>query len=205
MKNMLSALLGCAGLVLILNANSQEASESTDTAIFAGGCFWCTESDFEKLDGVVEAVSGYTAGHVDNPTYQQVSAGSTGHTEAVEVSYDPSIISYGDLVEFFWRTIDPTQENAQFCDHGSQYRTAIYYQNAEEEEILMVSKKKLDGDKPFDAPIVTEIGPRQEFWVAEDYHQDYYIESAYRYKSYRWGCGRDARLKDLWGEQAKGG
>lgn len=205
MKNFLSTLLGVAGVTLILNASSQEAGGSTETAIFAGGCFWCTESDFEKLDGVIKAVSGYTAGHVDDPSYQQVSSGSTGHTEAVEVSYDPSVISYGELVEYFWRTIDPTQANAQFCDHGSQYRTAIYFQNAEEEEILAASIKALETTKPFDAPIVTETGPRQKFWIAEDYHQDYYKESAYRYKIYRYGCGRDTRLKDLWGEDAKGG
>lgn len=205
MIRLLTALVGLTGFVLALNAGSQETTGATQTAIFAGGCFWCTESDFEKLDGVVEAVSGYTAGQADNPSYQQVSAGKTGHTEAVEVTYDPSVVSYAELVEFFWRTIDPTQANAQFCDHGSQYRTAIYYQNEQEEEILAASKRALDANKPFNAPIVTELGPRQQFWVAEDYHQDYYKENAYRYKIYRYGCGRDSRLKALWGDEAKGG
>ena len=196
-----------AGLVGFLAGATVLAQDGVqnETALFAGGCFWCTESDFEKLDGIVGAVSGYTAGHVDNPTYRQVSSGSTGHTEAVEVTYNPAVVSYGELVEFFWRTIDPTQVNAQFCDHGTQYRTAIYYQNEEEKEILTASRRKLEQDKPFDAPIVTEIEPRDKFWIAESYHQDYYKEHSFNYKRYRFGCGRDARLKALWGDEAKGG
>lgn len=199
------ALITSFVLGLMLSGTTFSQDEDTATAIFAGGCFWCTESDFEKLDGVIEAISGYTAGQVDNPTYNQVSAGTTGHTEAVEVRYDPSVITYSELVEYFWRTIDPTQANAQFCDHGPQYRSAIYYQNDEEKNVLEASLAALESSKPFDSAIVTEIEPRQEFWVAEDYHQDYYKKSATRYKLYRYGCGRDARLKALWGDEAKGG
>jgi peptide-methionine (S)-S-oxide reductase len=204
MKKMLMGMMGALLMLTAVSTYSQDQESNTQTAIFAGGCFWCTESDFEKLDGVIGAVSGYTAGHADKPTYKQVSSGSTGHTEAVEVTYDSARISYAELVEFFWRTIDPTQANAQFCDHGSQYRTAIYFQNDEEEAILSASRQALDESKPFDAPIVTEIQPRQKFWVAEGYHQDYYKKSAYQYKLYRFGCGRDTRLKSLWGAEIKG-
>ena len=142
--------------------------------------FWCTESDFEKLAGVIEAESGYTDGHVENPSYKQVSAGGTGHTEGVLVTYDPDVVSYEELVEYFWPTIDPTQADAQFCDHGSQYRSAIYYDSPEEKSIVEASLAKLQASKPFSAAIVTQIGPRSKFYLAEDYHQNYYKKNPIR-------------------------
>ena len=200
------ALLVClTSVMLVLSATASEKSavddESVKTAIFAGGCFWCSESDFEKLDGVISVISGYTGGKEKDPTYIQVSAGRTSHTEGVEVRYDPEKISYSELVEFFWRTIDPTQVNGQFCDKGKQYRTAIYYQNDAEKNILEQSLATLNESKPFEEPIVTEIAAASKFYPAEEYHQDYYKRNEYRYKFYRWSCGRDQRIEELWGKQ----
>ena len=172
------------------------------TAIFAGGCFWCTEADFEKVDGVIKAESGYTDGHVKNPNYRQVTSGRTGHTEAVLVTYDPDKVSYAELVEYFWPTIDPTQANAQFCDKGSQYRSAIFWETPEEKAIVEASLAKLQASKPFSEDIVTEISRRDTFWMAEEYHQDYYKKNPIRYRFYRRGCGRDQQLEDVWGELA---
>jgi len=169
------------------------------SAIFAGGCFWCSESDFEKLDGVIEVESGYTSGTVVNPTYKQVSSGGTGHTEAVRVEYDPAKISYQELLDYFWRTIDPTVKDKQFCDYGSQYRSGIYYQNAEEEKLARASKKVLEDSGRF-KQIHTEIVAASTFYPAEEYHQDYYKKNPVRYKYYRYSCGRDARVESLWGK-----
>jgi peptide-methionine (S)-S-oxide reductase len=177
------------------------AATTTAKAIFAGGCFWCVESDFDKVPGVLSTTSGYTGGKIANPTYQQVSNHSTGHAEAVEVVYDPAKVSYARLVEYFWRTIDPTVKDQQFCDRGSPYRTAIFAQDAEQLKIAQDSRAALDKTKPFKEPIVTEIVLASTFYPAEAYHQDYYLKNPVRYKYYRTSCGRDARLKQLWGSQ----
>ena len=174
------------------------------TATFAGGCFWCVESDFEKVDGVVEAVSGYTGGPEPNPTYKEVSAGGTGHAEAVQVRYDPDKISYKDLLDVFWRHVDPTDAGGQFVDRGSQYRTGIFYHDEEQKRIAEESKAALEKSGRFDKPIVTEIIPLTEFYAGEDYHQDYYDKNPLRYKFYRRGSGRDQFLNRTWGADAKG-
>ena len=170
------------------------------TAIFAGGCFWCTESDFEKLPGVIGAESGYTAGRVANPSYEQVSAGGTGHTEAVRVSYDPAKVSYSQLVEYFWRTIDPTVKDQQFCDRGTQYRSGIHPANDVEKKTAEASREALLKSGKL-KQIQTEIVPASAFYPAEEYHQDYYKKNPLRYAYYRKGCGRDARLKEVWGDK----
>lgn len=173
------------------------------TATFAGGCFWCTEADFDKVEGVISTTSGYIGGTVAKPTYEQVSAGRTGHTEAVQVVFDPARVSYEKLVNYFWRTIDPTVKDRQFCDAGPQYRSGIFTHDAEQKRIAEASKAALEKSKPFKAPIVTEITPATTFYPAEDYHQDYYVKNPIRYGYYRGGCGRDARLKELWGALPK--
>ncbi len=175
-------------------------TENTATALFAGGCFWCIEADFEKLPGVIGAESGYTAGTKSNPTYEEVSAGSTGHTEAVRVTYEPGKVSYAQLVEFFWRHIDPTVKDKQFCDSGSQYRSGIYWQNAAERTIAESSRDALLSSGKFKV-IHTEIVAATTFYPAEEYHQDYYKKNPIRYAYYRKGCGRDARLQQLWGNK----
>ncbi|MDX8378617.1 MAG: peptide-methionine (S)-S-oxide reductase MsrA [Gallionella sp.] len=166
------------------------------TAIFAGGCFWCMESDFEKLDGVISVESGYTGGLLKNPIYQQVSQGGTGHVEAVRVVYDPLRVSYQKLLTYFWHHIDPTVKNRQFCDVGAQYRSAIFYQNAAEKTLAEASKLRL---KKRYAHLYTEVVAASVFYPAEDYHQDYYKKNPIRYEFYRYKCGRDARVKFLWG------
>lgn len=172
------------------------------TAVFAGGCFWCVEADFDKVEGVIETTSGYTGGHVDNPTYKQVTHGDTGHYEAVKVSYDPSKVSYDELAEYFVRHIDPTDAQGQFCDKGSSYRSAIFVsgqgERVDAEATLAEAGRELGQD------IVTEVLPAAAFWPAEDYHQDYYVRSAVKYDFYRAACGRDARVKALWGSAGKG-
>ena len=174
----------------------------TATATFAGGCFWCTESDFDKVEGVISTTSGYIGGRTANPTYESVTAGGTGHAEAVQVVYDPSKVSYAKLLEYFWRTIDPTVKDRQFCDVGSSYRSAIFVHDDQQRALAEASKKALSTSKPFREPIVTEIVKATTFYPAEEYHQDYYIKNPVRYKFYRFNCGRDARLKQLWGGQA---
>jgi len=169
-------------------------------ATFAGGCFWCMEPPFDKLPGVISTTSGYTGGQKKDPTYQEVSAGGTGHTEAVQVVYDPKQVSYEKLLDVFWHNIDPTQKDGQFCDHGSQYRTAIFYHDEEQKKLAEAAKARLQQEKPFQGDIVTEIVPAGEFYAAEDYHQDYATKNPIRYKFYRTGCGRDQRLKQLWGK-----
>ena len=169
-------------------------------ATFAGGCFWCMEPPYDKLEGVVSTTSGYTGGHKPNPTYQEVSAGSTGHAESVEILYDPTKISYAELLDVFWRNIDPTTPDRQFCDKGNQYRTAIYYHNREQQQLAEQSKQVLENSKPFQQPIVTQIAAATEFYPAEEYHQDFYQKNPLRYKLYRYACGRDQRLEELWGK-----
>jgi peptide methionine sulfoxide reductase msrA/msrB len=173
------------------------------TATFAGGCFWCVESDFEKVDGVIEAISGYTGGQREDPTYKEVSAGGTGHAEAVQVLYDPEKVSYKELLDVFWRHIDPTDAGGQFVDRGSQYRSAIFYHNDEQKRQAEESKRELEASGRFTKSIVTEIVPFTEFYNAEDYHQDYYKKSALRYKFYRYNSGRDQFLKKTWGSDMK--
>ncbi len=174
------------------------------TATFAGGCFWCMEPPFDKIDGVISTTSGYTGGSVVNPTYEQVSAGGTGHAEAVQIVYDPARVSYTKLLEVFWRNIDPTVKDRQFCDRGNQYRSGIFVHDAEQHRLAEASKAQLEKTKPFKEPIVTEITLARTFYPAETYHQDYYQKNPIRYAYYRNGCGRDARLKELWGAQAGG-
>ena len=178
----------------------QPDDQAFKKAAFAGGCFWCMEPPFDRLDGVISTTSGYTGGSRMNPTYAEVSAGVTGHAEAVEVLYDPSKIGYAQLLEIFWRNIDPLTPNRQFCDRGSQYRSAIFYQDAGQEHLARQSKAQLERSGRFEDPIVTEIAQATAFYRAESYHQDYYTKNPLRYKLYKWGCGRDARLKQLWGE-----
>ena len=173
-------------------------------AIFAGGCFWCEETAFEGLPGVFSVVSGYTGGQTKNPTYEQVSSGGTGHAESVEVTYDPGKISYEKLLEVFWHNVDPFQKDAQFCDHGTQYRSAIFYRDEAQRKAAEESKRKLEEQPRFKGKIVTQIVAASTFYPAEEYHQDFYKKNPARYNSYRQGCGRDARLKEIWGAAAGG-
>ncbi len=182
-----------------VRAQQPDATPSLAKATFAGGCFWCMEPPYDKLDGVVSTTSGYSGGQRENPTYEEVSAGITGHTEAVEIVYDPSKVTFEELLAVFWRNIDPTTPNRQFCDRGSQYRSAIFYHDEAQKEAVEASLAKLEQSKPFSEPIVTEIVAAQQFWPAVDYHQDYYTKNPLRYKLYRFGCGRDQRLDQLWG------
>ncbi|EGG94829.1 peptide methionine sulfoxide reductase [gamma proteobacterium IMCC1989] len=172
------------------------------TIIVAGGCFWCVESDYEKYPGVLSAESGYINGSTKNPTYRQVASKKTGHYEVVKITYNPDIVSAKKLVDYFWLTIDPTDDKGQFCDKGSPYKTALFYQNSGQEKIFRQSLADIEKNKPFDEAIVTKILPAETFYTAEDYHQDYYKKSSLRYKYYRASCGRDARIKKLWGEVA---
>ena len=178
------------------------AASRQEKATFAGGCFWCMEAPFDKLPGVVSVTSGYTGGTVKNPTYQQVSAGGTGHAEAVQVVYDPTRIGYDKLLDAYWHNTDPTVGDRQFCDVGSQYRPAIFYHGEEQRRLAVKSKETLGKTKPFKEPIVTEITAAGEFYPAEEYHQHYYKKNPIRYRYYRNGCGRDQRLKALWGDAA---
>jgi peptide-methionine (S)-S-oxide reductase len=172
---------------------------ATARATFAGGCFWCMEEAFDTVPGVIATTSGYMGGKVKNPTYEQVSSGSTGHAEVVQVVYDPAKVTYARLLEVFWHNIDPTQKNAQFCDYGSQYRSGIFYQDDEQKRLAEASRAALEKSKPFKGAIITEITKASQFYPAEDYHQDYYLKNPARYKYYKNGCGRPARLKQLWG------
>ncbi len=167
-------------------------------ATFAGGCFWCMEPPFDALDGVKSTVSGYTGGRLENPTYEQVSSGGTGHYEAIRIEFDPEKVSYQELLEVFWVNIDPTDGAGQFCDRGDQYRSAIFYHSEEQREAAQASKKKLKESGRLSKSVVTPIEPAATFYVAEDYHQDYYKKNPIRYKFYRTGCGRDRVLKKLW-------
>ena len=209
------ATLIIAGVLIMSTLNSGPAAAvdtddkknqepaAPETATFAGGCFWCMEAAFEKLEGVRDVVSGYTGGDVENPSYEQVCAGGTGHAEAVRVRYEPEKISYEKLLHVFWRQIDPTDAGGSFADRGSQYRSAIFYHNAKQQKLAEASKQELAESGRFDAPIVTEIEPAQTFYPAEDYHQDYYQKHSFRYKLYRHGSGRDQFLEKAWGPNAK--
>jgi peptide-methionine (S)-S-oxide reductase len=200
MKNRTFTVLLLAALALPGLAGAADAALAKAT--FAGGCFWCMEPPYDKLDGVVSTTSGYIGGRTQNPTYEAVSAGGTGHAEAVEIVYDPAKVSYAKLLDVFWRNIDPTVRNRQFCDVGDQYRSAIFYHDAEQRRLAEASKAALAKSKPFPQPIVTEIVPAGVFTAAEAYHQDYYLKNPVRYKFYRYRCGRDQRLEELWGKPA---
>jgi peptide-methionine (S)-S-oxide reductase len=171
-------------------------------ATFAGGCFWCMEQPFERLPGVISVVSGYTGGREKDPTYNQVSSGGTGHVEAVEIIYDPKAVTYEQLLEVFWHNVDPTTAAGQFCDIGAQYRTAIFVHDDAQRRQAEASKLRIETDKPFKGPVLTEVLSAAPFYEAEDYHQDYYRRNPIRYRIYRANCGRDRRLKDLWGDAA---
>jgi peptide-methionine (S)-S-oxide reductase len=173
--------------------------ENVATAIFAGGCFWCMEKPFDEIEGVVSTTSGYAGGNKPNPTYEQVSAGGTGHAESIRVAYDSTRVSYQQLLDVFWKNIDPVTPNRQFCDAGDQYRSAIFYQGDEQHRLAEESKKKWADSGRFKSPIVTEIVAAGEFYPAEEYHQDFYTKDPVRYQAYRVGCGRDQRLRELWG------
>ncbi len=194
-----------AGISAAEKGESSAAPETLEVATFAGGCFWCVESDFDGVPGVARTVSGYTGGHVDNPTYRQVSSETTGHREAVQIYFDPARVDYADLLEIFWRTIDPTDSGGQFCDRGESYTTAIFANTGEQRKLAQASKESLEKSGILKRPVVTTIETAGSFYPAEDYHQDYYKKSPLRYKLYRFSCGRDSRLKDLWGEQAHRG
>ncbi|MEO1101913.1 MAG: peptide-methionine (S)-S-oxide reductase MsrA [Pseudomonadota bacterium] len=201
----LVAGLAAASASFIATAVAQGAPADTaavelKTAVFAGGCFWCVESDFDKVDGVVATISGYTGGTVANPTYKQVTYKDTGHYEAVEVTYDPSVVSYGELVSFFFRHIDPTDADGQFCDTGDSYRTAVFVGSLEERAVARDEVTEIDQSGRFDEPIVTEVLDLGTFYLAEDYHQDYYLKNPVKYQYYRTACGRDKTVKALWGE-----
>jgi peptide methionine sulfoxide reductase msrA/msrB len=193
-------LLGCQQANGTMEKKMHDEPQNAKEAYFAGGCFWCTEADFEKADGVIEAISGYTGGHVANPTYKQVSKGGTGHVEAVKVIYDPAKISYEELLQVFWMHIDPTDPGGQFVDRGSQYRSVIFYANEQQRRLAEASKERLAASGRFDKPIVTEILPLGPFYPAEAYHQDYYKRNPIRYRWYRYGSGRDQFLERVWGD-----
>ena len=180
------------------------ASGELASAIFAGGCFWCMEHPFDKLDGVISTTSGYTGGQVPSPTYRQVTSGDTGHAEVVRIVYDPARVSYVTLLRVFWRNVDPLDGGGQFCDRGSQYRTGIFYVTANQKRLAEQSKKDLEQSGRFDKPIVTEIVAASVFYAAEEYHQDYYELNPFRYKYYRYSCGRDQVLEERWGSEAGG-
>lgn len=197
MKNLLYAVLTLS--VFFLGSVYSE-NHKLEKATFAGGCFWCMEPAFEEIDGVTEVISGYTGGEEKNPTYEQVASGKTGHAEAVQITYDPSKVSYEKLLEVFWRQIDPTDDGGQFADRGPQYRTAIFYHNEEQKSLAEKSKEELTKSGKFRKPIATEIRPYSQFYEAEDYHQDYYKKNSARYESYKYYSGREPYLKKVWGE-----
>ena len=210
---LLTVALGCATAAWAFRADppppgagapapADPAGQGLQTAIFAGGCFWCMEPPFDKLEGVISTTSGYTGGTVKNPSYEQVSAGGTGHTEALKVVYDPAKVDYAVLLNMFWRNVDPLRANAQFCDAGSQYRSAIFHDSPEQKAAAEASLEEVKSR--FDRPVVTEVAPAEPFYDAEGYHQDYYLKNPLKYKYYRFSCGRDQRLKELWGEEAGG-
>jgi peptide-methionine (S)-S-oxide reductase len=206
--NRLHRFLSIAFLFLsgAMSVHAQTGKPITDVvyakATFAGGCFWCMEPPFDKLDGVISTTSGFIGGTVKNPTYKDVETGRTGHTEAVQVVFDPKRVSYEKLLDVFWHNSDPTMKDRQFCDVGSQYRTGIFYHNEVQKQLAEASKAQLQKTKPFKGEIVTEITPASEFYPADGYHQDYYTKNPLRYKFYRSRCGRDARLLELWGEKS---
>ena len=198
MRNFYRVPLSLAALLLSLGSHAGQ--DDSAGAVFAGGCFWCTEADFDKLSGVLETTSGYIGGSIENPTYEEVSSGRTGHIEAVQVRFDPRQTNYAKLLEAFWPTIDPVNGSGQFCDNGPQYRSAIFYLDAEQQRLAEASKTALAASGRLAQPIATEILAATPFYPAEDYHQDYHTKNPLRYSYYRHGCGRDQRLKELWGK-----
>jgi peptide-methionine (S)-S-oxide reductase len=202
-RHFVFSVIGATSLLSLPISDAQQTNNRA-LATFAGGCFWCMEPPFDELDGVFSTISGYIGGQKRNPTYEQVSAGTTGHAEAVQIAYDPSVVSYERLLEVFWHNIDPLDAGGQFCDHGSQYRTAIFYHSEEQRQQAEASKLALEREHVLPGKIVTEIVAADEFYPAEDYHQDYYQKNPVRYTFYRFSCGRDRRLESLWGENAGG-
>jgi peptide-methionine (S)-S-oxide reductase len=206
MKLQLIVVFLSVGLIMHVSFGSDRqgvgaaSGPGLEKATFAGGCFWCMEPAFDKLEGVKSVVSGYTGGHKPNPTYEEVSSGTTGHAEAIEIAYDPSVIGYSKLLDIFWHNVDPTVKDRQFCDVGTQYRSAIFYHNGEQKRLAEASKRTLEQSKRFPGPIYTEIVPAAMFYPAEEYHQKYYQKNPVRYKYYRYSCGRDQRLRELWGK-----
>ena len=192
---------------LVISVVVQQAEADTDAAtnaaqaeaIFAGGCFWCMEPPYDKVEGVIATISGYTDGHKENPSYKEVSSGTTGHTEAIKITYDPKKVSYQELLDIFWRNIDPVTPNRQFCDGGTQYRSGIYYLDEKQKDLAEKSKTAIENSGVLKKAIVTEIKPASTFYPAEEYHQDYYLKNPVRYKFYRYNCGRDQRLEEIWG------
>jgi len=201
-RRFIALAIGLLVYTVLANVQLTDTPAATPSAkaYFAGGCFWCMEEAFEKVEGVVSVLSGYMGGTVANPTYEEVSAGRTGHAESVEVIYDPTKVTYQKLLDAFWHNVDPLTPNAQFCDHGSQYRSAIFYSSVEEKRQAEESKSAIEQAKKFPAPIVTQFAPTATFYPAEDYHQDYYKKNPLRYKYYKYGCGRANRLEALWGK-----
>jgi peptide-methionine (S)-S-oxide reductase len=200
MKMLTIEMMGLA--VMLIAVTTVMAATDLAKATFAGGCFWCMEHPFDEIPGVVSVTSGYTGGQKKNPTYEEVSAGGTGHAESVQIVYDPAKVTYEKLLKVFWHNIDPTAKDRQFCDSGHQYRSAIFYHNEEQHQLALQSKAELEKTKTFREPVVTEIVPATEFYPAENYHQHYYKKNPIRYKYYRFSCGRDQRLKELWGNEA---
>ncbi|MCC5864077.1 MAG: peptide-methionine (S)-S-oxide reductase MsrA [Wenzhouxiangella sp.] len=190
--------LSLSGAALASSTEERELARAT----FAGGCFWCMEPPYDRLDGVIETISGFSGGHVSNPSYEQVVRGGTGHLEVVQVIFDPEVVDYQRLLEVFWRNIDPYQADGQFCDRGEMYRSAIFFHDDEQEHLARESLVNLKNNGPESGPIDTRILPFQAFYAAEEYHQGYYLKNPVRYRYYRWRCGRDQRLEQLWGEQA---
>jgi peptide-methionine (S)-S-oxide reductase len=195
-------IIGLLGGSHFAAAAEASSTDNSAVAVFAGGCFWCTESDFDKVAGVISTTSGYIGGQLKNPSYQAVSSGKSGHIEAVQVRFDPSKTSYGKLLQAYWPTIDPLNASGQFCDSGTQYLSAIFYNSPEQQQLAKASKAALAASGRLAAPIVTQILPASTFYPAEDYHQDYHSKNPLRYNYYRRGCGRDARLEKLWGTAA---
>lgn len=203
MSRFLPALvLALASLPALAEESLPEPGGNLAAATFAGGCFWCVEEAFDKVDGVERTISGFTAGHADNPGYRQVVRGGTGHTEAVRVEYDPDKVDYAQLLNVFWHNIDPTQEDRQFCDSGSQYRTGIYHHSAEQRALAQRTRDEIADSGVLPGAIVTEIEPAGKFWPAEPYHQNYHAKNPIRYKYYVTACGRYDRLEEIWGDRA---
>jgi peptide-methionine (S)-S-oxide reductase len=197
-----------AGVLLsasLLMGAGGAASAAQAVATFAGGCFWCVESDFDQLPGVLKTESGYTGGTLDDPTYESVTAGGTGHFEAVRITYDPAKVSYDTLLDVFWHSVDPTDAGGQFCDRGDSYRTAVFFNSPDQERAATATKQAIDKSGALKGSIVTPILMAKAFYPAEDYHQDYYMKNPLRYRFYRYGCGRDNRVRELWGKEAHRG
>lgn len=200
---LLAAAIGAIAVSVVASAQTpppQEGARQLEIATFGSGCFWCTEADFDKVEGVVETISGYMGGTTPNPTYEQVSSGTTGHAEVLQLKYDPARVTYEQLLDVYWRNVDPLDSGGQFCDRGSQYRPVIFYHNEEQKRLAEASKAALEASGRFKQPIVVEIAPASTFTPAEDYHQDFHLRNPLRYMVYRIGCGRDARLEALWGK-----